>query len=61
MFMKLKILFPWLLGSVWKTNLKRLNQQLRKHVHEIMVFMSHQKKMLYEKHNSVKFWANTGT
>lgn len=49
MFMKFKILFLWLLGNVWKTNLKqRLNQQLLKHIHEIMVPMSHEKEMLYE-------------
>lgn len=49
MFMKLKILFPWLLGNVWKTNLKqRLNQRLLKHIHEIMVPVSHEKEMLYE-------------
>lgn len=61
MFMKFKILFLWLLGNVWKTNLKqRLNQQLLKHIHEIMVPMSHEKEMLYE---STKVWllANIGT
>lgn len=60
MFMKLKILFPWLLGNLWKTNLsQRLNQQLLKHVHEITV--SRSQEMLQGKQKSMKLWANTGT
>lgn len=56
MFMKFKILFLWLLGNVWKTNLKQwLNQQLLKHIHEIMVPMSHEKEMLYES-TFGKYW-----
>lgn len=55
MFMKLKILFPWLLGSVWKTHLEEwANQQRLKRVHEITESVRHKTKTLHKKHKSVK-------